>query len=169
MTTPRRDFLKYSASALAGLLVLPASRRSFAQTVTPAASDRNAFPQGVASADPQPDAVLLWSRVEPLAGETDPEAVVQISRSPEFGELVLEEALTASPDTDHTMRILVRDLEPDTTYYYRFIAADGATSRLGRTWTAPPMDARRPVSIAFVLLSKLAAQRTRRLPAADPR
>jgi len=149
VTTPRRDFLKYSASALAGLLVLPASRRSFAQTVTPAASNRNAFPQGVASADPQPDAVLLWSRIEPLAGETDPEAVVQVSRTPEFGELVLEETLTASPDTDHTMRVLVRDLQPDTTYYYRFIAADGATSRLGRTWTAPPMDARRPVSIAF--------------------
>lgn len=151
MTTQRREFLKYSAGALAGLLTLPALRRSFAQTVNPAAAPgRNAFPQGVASADPQPNAVLLWSRVEPLAGETDPEAVVQVSRTPEFGELVLEETLTASPDSDHTMRLLVRDLEPDTTYYYRFIAADGATSRLGRTWTAPPLDARKPVSIAFV-------------------
>ncbi len=146
----RRKFLKYSAGALAGLLTLPASRRSFAQTVSPAAANRNAFPQGVASADPQPDAVLLWSRVEPLAGEVEPEAVVQVSRSSEFGELVLEETLTASPDSDHTMRLLVRDLEPDSTYYYRFIAADGATSRLGRTWTAPPLDARKPVSIAFV-------------------
>lgn len=50
---------------------------------------------------------------------------------------MLEETLTTSPDTDHTLRILVRDLESDTTYYYRFIAADGATSRLGRTWAAP--------------------------------
>ena len=150
MTTRRRDFLKYSASALAGLLVLPASRRSFAQTVGPAESSRNAFPQGVASADPQPDAVLLWSRVEPLAGEASPEVVVQVSRFPAFGDLVLEETLTASPDSDYTMRLLVRDLDSDTTYYYRFIAADGATSRLGRTWTAPPVNARRPVSIAFV-------------------
>ena len=85
MTTRRRDFLKYSASALAGLLVLPASRRSFAQTVGPAESPRNAFPQGVASADPQPDAVLLWGRVEPLAGEASPEVVVQVSRFPAFG------------------------------------------------------------------------------------
>ena len=85
VATRRRDFLKYSAGALAGLLVLPASRRSFAQTVEPAPSGRNAFPQGVASADPQPDAVLLWSRVEPLDGETYPEAVAQVSRSPEFG------------------------------------------------------------------------------------
>ncbi|MCY3641158.1 MAG: PhoD-like phosphatase N-terminal domain-containing protein, partial [Gammaproteobacteria bacterium] len=150
MTTRRRDFLKYSASALAGLLVLPASRRSFAQTVGPAESPRNAFPQGVASADPQPDAVLLWGRVEPLAGEASPEVVVQVSRFPAFGDLVLEETLTASPDSDYTMRLLVRDLDSDTTYYYRFIAADGATSRLGRTWTAPPVNARRPVSIAFV-------------------
>ena len=150
MTTQRRDFLKYSAGALAGLLVLPASRRTFAQTVDPVASSRNAFPQGVASGDPQPDAVLLWSRVEPLEGEVNPEVVVQVARSPEFGNLVLEETLTASPDSDHTLRVLVRDLQPDTTYFYRFIAADGATSRLGRTWTAPPLDARRPVSIAFV-------------------
>ena len=150
MTTHRREFLKYSAGALAGLLVLPASRQTFAQTVAPVASSRNAFPQGVASGDPQPDAVLLWSRVEPLEGEVNPEAVVQVSLSPEFGELVLEETLIASPDSDHTLRIVVRDLEPDTTYFYRFIAANGATSRLGRTWTAPPLDARRPVSIAFV-------------------
>ena len=150
MTTHRREFLKYSAGALAGLLTLPASRRSFAQTVDPVASSRNAFPQGVASGDPQPGAVLLWSRVEPQAGEVNPEVVLQVARSPEFGDLVLEETLTASPDSDHTLRILVRDLQPDTTYFYRFIAADGATSRLGRTWTAPPPDARRPVSIAFV-------------------
>ena len=150
MTTRRRDFLRYSACTLAGLLTLPASRRGFAQTVEPSASSRNAFPQGVASADPQPDAVLLWSRVEPLEGETHPEVVVQISRSPEFGELVLEETLTAAPESDHTLRLLVRELEADTTYYYRFIAADGATSHLGRTWTAPSPDARRPVSIAFV-------------------
>ena len=150
MTTHRRDFLKYSAGALAGLLTLPASPRSFAQTVDPVASSRNAFPQGVASGDPQPNAVLMWSRVEPTEDETHPEVVVQVSRSPEFGDLVLEETLIASPDSDHTLRVLVRDLQPDTTYFYRFIAADGATSRLGRTWTAPPPDARRPVSIAFV-------------------
>ena len=150
MTTQRRDFLKYSASALASFLVLPASRRSFAQTVDPVASDRNAFPQGVASADPQPNAVLLWSRVDPLADEANPNVVVQVSRSPEFGELLLEETLIASPDSDYTMRVLVRDLDPDTTYYYRFIAADGTGSRVGRTWTAPPPDARRPVNIAFV-------------------
>ena len=150
MTTQRRDFLKYSASALASFLVLPASRRSFAQTVDPVASDRNAFPQGVASADPQPNAVLLWSRVDPLADEANPNVVVQVSRSPEFGELLLEETLIASPDSDYTLRILVRELVPDTTYYYRFIAADGTGSRVGRTWTAPPPDARRPVNIAFV-------------------
>ena len=92
----------------------------------------------------------MWSRVEPLADETGPEATVQVSRSPEFGDLLLEETLTASAESDYTLRILVRDLEPDTTYYYRFIAADGAGSRVGRTWTAPPPDARRPVNIAFV-------------------
>ena len=150
MPTRRRDFLRYSAGALATCCVLPAARRGFAATVDPVASARNAFPQGVASADPQPDAILLWSRVEPLAGETNPEVTVQVSRSAEFAGLLVEETLTASPESDFTLRILVRDLEPDTTYYYRFIAADGAGSRVGRTWTAPPPDARRPVHIAFV-------------------
>ena len=150
MTTKRRDFLKYSAGTLATCFVLPAARQGFAATVDPVASARNAFPQGVASADPQPDAVLLWSRVDPLANEINPEVTVQVSRSTEFADLLLEETLKASPDNDYTLRILVRDLVPDTTYYYRFIAADGAGSRLGRTWTAPPLDARRPVNIAFV-------------------
>ena len=150
MTTQRREFLKYSATALASYFVLPAARRSFAATVDPVASARNAFPQGVASADPQPDAVLLWGRVNPLEGENRPEVVLQVSRSSGFEELLMEQTLTASTESDFTLRVLVRNLEPDTTYYYRFIAADGAGSRVGRTWTAPPPDAGRPVNIAFV-------------------
>lgn len=149
MPTGRRDFLKFSASALASYFTLPAARKTFAASVDPLDSDRVAFPQGVASADPQPNAIILWTRVEPLPDEQKTPVVLQISLTNKFEEMLLEQTLITTTESDFTIRAMIHELEPDTTYYYRFIAPDGAVSRVGRTWTAPPPDAKRPVMIAL--------------------
>ena len=117
MPTGRRDFLKLSASALASYFTLPATQKTFAASVDPSDSAREAFPQGVASADPQPGAVLLWTRLEPLPNEQRTQAVLQVSLTNRFEELLLEQTLVTTTESAFTIRAMVHELEPDTTYY----------------------------------------------------
>jgi alkaline phosphatase D len=65
---------------------------------------------------------------------------VEVSEQEDFKSLIVMESVTAEKASDHTVRVLVKDLEPNRIYYYRFIA-DGDKSRVGRTRTAPAQDA----------------------------
>ena len=106
------------------------------------------FPEGVASGDPLPDAVLLWTRA-PAKAEGDHKLVVQLSSSENFDAVLVEESIQARADQDYTVRVHIDNLDPGRIYYYRFLAQDGGVSRTGRTMTAPdPADAR-PVRLAF--------------------
>ncbi|HEY8378443.1 MAG TPA: alkaline phosphatase D family protein, partial [Nannocystis sp.] len=116
------------------------------------------FPQSVASGDPRPDSVILWTRVEdPDAGMGDLELAVELATDPEFTALVELDAASASIAAramfDHCAKVKVRGLQPGTIYYYRFIhtRADGRyASRVGRTKTAPAPDADVTVRFAYV-------------------
>ena len=149
----RRSFLDMMlasgaiAAATAGLPLAPLLR--------PAAAGQGAFhfPQGLASADPQPEGIMLWTRVEARSGTTPPEVslTVQVSETADFRKAVVERTVTATADRDHTVRVLVDGLKPDWTYHYRFLAADGSMGDLtGRTRTAPARNADRAVTLAFV-------------------
>lgn len=153
MFSTRRNFLRYSGLLIGTYMfdaVSAATPQIKALQIVP-----ERFPQGVASADPQPTAVLLWTRAIPPSGDDDVALTVQVSQSPEFEQLVLERSVQATRDSDHTVRVLVTTLASDTVYFYRFVAADGVSSRLGRTWTAPAPDADKPVSIAFLCCHSL--------------
>ncbi|MDE0001390.1 MAG: PhoD-like phosphatase N-terminal domain-containing protein, partial [Rhodospirillaceae bacterium] len=132
----RREFIRY-ASLVAGTYSFGAlSHVVSAQTAVRSgiAENSGVFPQGVASADPQPDAILLWTRAVPEDGAADSvDLIVQLARTPSFDDLVLEQPVTAVADCDYTVRVLVERLQPDTVYYYRFVAGDGSASRTGRT------------------------------------
>ncbi|MCZ6666866.1 MAG: alkaline phosphatase D family protein, partial [Gammaproteobacteria bacterium] len=96
------------------------------------------FPQGVASADPQADAIILWTRAVPEnSTETDVVLTVQLSRDESFAEILLEQEVSAEQQYDYTTRCFVDGLDSNQHFYYRFIAPDGAASRTGRTRTAP--------------------------------
>lgn len=102
------------------------------------------FAHGVASGDPLPDAVILWTRVTPTPDATpgsrrgpDTRVHWEISRRPDFGTVDATGTTVASAVSDHTIKIDVGGLVPATTYFYRFRAA-GAVSPTGRTRTAPP-------------------------------
>ena len=94
-----------------------------------------AFRHGVASADPLPDGVLLWTR-----GTTGARQALAIdwwvSRTPEPTGVVARGTAEASPDGDFTVHVDVRGLEPATAYWYGFRAGD-EPSPVGRTRTAP--------------------------------
>jgi alkaline phosphatase D len=114
-----------------------------------APDDRSfSFPQGVASGDPRPSSVMLWTRVQPEGGDGDVTLRLEVADSESFESPVVSETVQVGSDSDFTARVLVENLEPDTIYYYRF-AAGGDRSRAGRTWTAPEPGADTPIRFAW--------------------
>ncbi|MBC3991793.1 alkaline phosphatase D family protein [Streptomyces sp. AC563] len=112
-----------------------------------AADPGPAFAHGVASGDPLPDGVLLWTRVTPspdaVPGSGRGAAVEvtwEVSESQDFAAPTARGSLRATADSDHTVKADVRGLRPATAYYYRFAVGD-VRSPVGRTRTAPAADA----------------------------
>ncbi|MCX2179316.1 alkaline phosphatase D family protein [Streptomyces sp. SKN60] len=115
-----------------------------------AAAGAPVFLHGVASGDPLPDGVLLWTRVTPtpdaLPGSGQgPDVTVgwELAEDRGFARTVASGSTVASAGADHTVKVDVRGLRPATPYWYRF-TADGAVSPAGRTRTAPAADASGP-------------------------
>jgi alkaline phosphatase D len=141
----RRAFLAGAAAigaTLAWAGPVRASRRRWTER-------RDLFPEGVASGDPQPTSIVLWTR-RPMADGRDAALTVEVARDPAFRRVVATAAAPALAASDWTCRVLVAGLEPRTTYWYRFADADGNGSRVGRTLTAPRVDDDAPVRFAFV-------------------
>ncbi|MFW5802978.1 MAG: alkaline phosphatase D family protein [Verrucomicrobiota bacterium] len=143
----RRTFLAFGA---AGLSVVAASPLNALDALPEDDSARKVgFPQGVASGDPTPDSVVLWTRMIPEDGPDAPvEGVVEMSQDADFDTLIVRQAVTARPENDHTVRVVVTDLDSDQTYYYRFVSGEAVSWPLGRTRTAPAADSERPVRFA---------------------
>ncbi len=95
------------------------------------------FPQSVASGDPQPQGITLWTRVVPP--QTDSiKAAFEISTDADFSTSVLRGIAETDESKDYTLKVRVNSehLQPFTTYYYRFIYK-GTSSRTGRFKTLP--------------------------------
>lgn len=92
------------------------------------------FTHGVASGEPGPDSVLLWTR---YVADSDVALRVEVAADTLFQRVVSGAQATSLPDRDHTARVTVSGLEPGRWYFYRFIAPDGSISPVGRTRTLP--------------------------------
>lgn len=150
----RREFLKLFG-ATAGCFVATAAATPFLPALGTARAAPGAFhfPQGLASADPQPDAVMLWTRVEAIETGAalpngDVDLYVQVATDMSFEQVVVERAVRASTRSDHTVRVFVQGLSPDTIYYYRFYAGSDQSPYPGRTRTAPLPGTKRKVRFA---------------------
>lgn len=94
------------------------------------------FTHNVASGEPGPDSILLWTRYVP-GKRADARLTVELSTTRDFSTAKLGGTAVARRADDYTARIPVRGLDPGRTYFYRFIAPDGAVSPVGRTRTLP--------------------------------
>ncbi|MEU0404841.1 alkaline phosphatase D family protein [Streptomyces sp. NPDC006197] len=141
----RRSVVKAAAATAAvAPVLLGAASPALADTGAPA------FLHGVASGDPLPDGVLLWTRVTPT-----PEAVPGSGLGPDvqvgwelaedraFARVVASGTTTASAASDHTVKADVRGLRPATAYWFRFTVG-AVVSPAARTRTAPAADAAAP-------------------------
>ena len=143
----RRKLLTLAASLGASV----ASRSARAQRSAMRWQERrDLYPQGVASGDPHPDSVLLWTRRPPTESGAAGSLSVEIAEDPNFLRVVARSEAAISEAADWTCRVLATDLEPARVYWYRFADERGLGSRIGRTVTAPSEKDRRAVSFAFV-------------------
>jgi alkaline phosphatase D len=107
------------------------------------------FPQGVASGDPRTTSVVVWTRAVRADGATDPVAVtVQVASDAALGTVVVHQDVSATADSDHTIRVLITGLTAGTPYFYRFTA--GLDTISGQTHTAPDDTADVQVNIGWV-------------------
>jgi alkaline phosphatase D len=145
MALSRRQFLKISAAIGASFACagFPRSSRSSWK------ERRDFYPEGVASGDPGPDSVILWTRRPFDHGESHP-LTVEIAEDQDFHRVVAHAPAVVSAAADWTCRVLAGGLEPARVYWYRFTDAEGNGSRIGRTITAPRPNDPRPVHFAFV-------------------
>ncbi len=145
MTISRRTFLK-SALAIGATLAwvgpARASRVGWHEK-------RELYPQGVASGDPDPHSVLLWTR-RPFDQGIRGLLTVEVAEDEAFHKVIAHAQVSVASAADWTARVLVGGLKPARVYWYRFTDGDGNGSRVGRTITAPLPNDARTVNFAFV-------------------
>ena len=127
MSLHRRDLLGLFGAGAAG-----AATPAMAQTAPTVA-----FIHGVASGDPRPDGVVIWTRVTP----TDPSVrAVRVDwsvwRDGDTVASVASGTVEAGPDRDFTIKVAVPGLQPGVEYRYAFTAGE-TRSPHGRTRTLP--------------------------------
>ncbi|MFG2795638.1 alkaline phosphatase D family protein [Streptomyces pseudovenezuelae] len=141
----RRRFLTVTAAAaaLAFGTNLPARGAADSRELDAARIGSDPFTLGVASGDPLPDSVLLWTRLAPAPFEPDgglPQQYVvvqwELASDDSFTAPVRSGTAIAYPEYHHTLHVDVDGLDPDRVYHYRFRTGTWI-SETGRTRTAP--------------------------------
>ncbi|XVU26349.1 alkaline phosphatase D family protein [Actinoplanes sp. CA-054009] len=145
----RRLLLSGAAGAVATgpLLVNPTAGYAHTSTTLPA----DIFGLGVASGDPLPDAVVLWTRLYGAVPDRAVPVEWEIAADPLFRRQRRSGVTAARPTLGHSVHVDVRGLRPDTEYHYRFRVA-GQISPVGRTRTAPAAHSR-PRHLRFAFAS----------------
>ncbi len=111
---------------------------------------RDLYPEGVASGDPDSHSVVLWTRRAPIAVPAAEKLHVEVAEDETFQQVVAQAEAPISEASDWTCRVLVGGLKPAHVYWYRFTDRKGNGSRVGRTIIAPADTDSRPVRFAFV-------------------
>lgn len=139
MSLTRRELLR-RAGGLAACAALPVGCTNItavgAAHGSVLAAPEVDFLHGVASGDPLPDAVILWTRV---SVSNDIEAVElrwEVAEDSDFRELVASGTFVTDAARDFTVKVDATGLQSGSSYYYRFIVEE-LSSPVGRTRTAP--------------------------------
>lgn len=141
----RRRFLTATgaAAAVAFAVGVPGAGTAAAAELDTARLTDDPFTLGVASGDPHPDSVLLWTRLAPAPYQADgglPARRVtvewEIALDARFRSVVRRGKADAHPEFHHTVHVEVGGLAPGRLYHYRF-RAGRFVSPAGRTRTAP--------------------------------
>ncbi len=132
-----------AVTATAASAALPSWANARTTAAAPAIHDP--FQLGVASGDPLPDSVVLWTRLAPAPLNADgyggmPDATYavdwEIANDAAFSSVVQSGSASAVRASAHSVHIEPAGLQPAREYFYRF-KTSGYISPVGRTRTAP--------------------------------
>lgn len=144
----RRNFLKKTGIGVGfalGASLIPTLAMNVAAAESTSNNSSNIaypFTLGIASGDPLPDGVVLWTRLapDPLNGGGMPNHPFpvqwEVSLDANFTNVVKRGTELSKPQLAHSVHVEVDGLEPATWYYYRF-KSQSDFSPVGRTKTAP--------------------------------
>jgi alkaline phosphatase D len=132
----RRRFLRYSAAA-AGSLWMSTAVSGCKGLPRRSSLSAARFEHGVASGDPLADAVVLWTRAVPQAGDAAGVKLGwELAADPGFERILRGGEVSTDRARDYTVKIDVRELDAGRDYYYRFYTAT-SESPVGRARTLP--------------------------------
>src|SRR5215510_606368 len=115
MKISRRSFLKTAAAIGASLAWVGPARSSRVEWH----ERRDLYPQGVASGDPDPHSVILWTR-RPFDQGIRHVLTVEVAEDEAFKRVIAHAPAPVASAADWTSRVLIDGLEPARTYWYRF-------------------------------------------------
>ncbi len=113
---------------------------------------QNVFCYGVASGDPQPESVIIWTALKAPADSNDVWIEYVVAEDTTFTKPVKAGKVQTGVNKNFTVSEEVSNLKPGTTYYYSFMC-EGYHSAIGRTKTLPAKNDRRPVKLVFASCS----------------
>lgn len=141
----RRDFLQ-KTTGVVGLTTFGSTGLVSANSNTSKRFGDDLFSLGVASGDPLPNAVVIWTRLAPNPLEADggmPDKKVpvawKVATRENMQHVVKDGTAYARPEHVHSVHVDVTGLEPNTEYYYQFHVGSNE-SPVGRMKTAPAAD-----------------------------
>ena len=153
--TRRRVLVVGAGAGLAGMTAgLP---RAWGATAGHGGRVVEPFTLGVASGDPLPDGVVLWTRLAPapLQGGGMPNRAVSVqweaAHDERFRRVAAKGSARARPENAHSVHVEVEGLRPGREYFYRF-KTGRELSPIGRTKTAPAAE-QDPRRFAFAFAS----------------
>ena len=94
------------------------------------------FAHGVASGDPGPDSVVIWTRVSPIDSRPMHRVIWETAADEAFTDMRGKGEAMTNSSVDWTVNVVLNSLEPGATFYYRFRIGD-TYSPIGRTRTLP--------------------------------
>jgi alkaline phosphatase D len=119
------------------------------------------FTLGVASGEPAPDGVVIWTRLAPTPLADDgyggmPDRTVdvewEVADDERFTRIAQRGIVVAAPALAHSVHVELAGLRPGAEYFYRFRAC-GYVSSAGRTRTAPAAGSHPPMTMCFASCS----------------
>ncbi|MFE4706946.1 alkaline phosphatase D family protein [Peribacillus simplex] len=145
----RRKFLQASGKVASLALGLTIANQFNGLSVSAEAPSFKSYPftLGIASGEPLPDSVVLWTRLapDPLNGggmkqQHDVPVKWEVARDEHFRNVVKHGVEFARAQFGHSVHAEVYGLQPGTEYFYRFKVGNDI-SQVGRTKTLPPFTA----------------------------
>lgn len=141
------------------LAALPLAGFTAHRRLSPVPADP--FTLGVASGEPAPDGMVIWTRLAPRPLADDglggmPARAVdvewEVATDERFTRIEQRGITTAAPEAAHSVHVELTGLRPDAEYFYRF-RADGHISSAGSARTAPEPRSLTPLTMCVASCS----------------